>query len=106
MWLVPVKSGMRKIYRVKLFGEERAYLEELVHVGKAAARTLTHARVLLKADEGPDGPAWGDDQIVDALEVSRSTVEPAFESIYFARRWECRLPGLVGGRRTRLLQGR
>jgi transposase len=73
--LVPVKFGMRKIYRVKLFGEERAYLEELVRVGKAAARTLTHARVLLKADEGPDGPAWGDDQIVEALEVSRSTVE-------------------------------
>ena len=40
---------MRKIYRVKLFGEERAYLEELVRVGQAAARTLTHARVLLKA---------------------------------------------------------
>ena len=36
---VPVKSGMRKIYRVKLFGEERAYLEELVRIGKAAART-------------------------------------------------------------------
>ena len=72
---VPVKSGMRKRYRVKLFGEERAYLEELVRVGKAAARTLTHARVLLKADEGPGGPAWGDDQIVEALEVSRSTVE-------------------------------
>ena len=72
---VPVKWVMRKIYRVKLFGEERAYLEELVRVGKAAARTLTHARVLLKADEGPGGPAWGDDQIVEALEVSRSTVE-------------------------------
>ena len=34
-----------------------------------------HARILLKTDEGPGGPAWGDDQIVDALEVSRSTVE-------------------------------
>src|ERR1700694_1308971 len=66
---------MRKRYRVKLFGEERAYLEELVRAGNAAARTLTHARVLLKADEGPGGPAWGDDQKVDALEVSRSTVE-------------------------------
>jgi transposase len=66
---------MRKTYRVRLFGEERGYLEELVSVGKAAARTLMHARILLKADEGPDGPAWGDDQIVEALEVSRSTVE-------------------------------
>ena len=72
---VPVKSGMRKIYRVKLFGEERGYLEELLRVGKAAARTLMHARILLKADEGPGGPAWSDDLIVEALEVSRSTVE-------------------------------
>src|SRR5437667_2841406 len=66
---------MRKMYRVKLFGEERGYLEELLRVGKAAARTLMHARILLKADEGPGGPAWSDDQIIDALEVSRSTVE-------------------------------
>ena len=66
---------MRKMYRVKLFGEERGYLEELLRVGKAAARTLMHARILLKADEGPGGPAWSDDLIVEALEVSRSTVE-------------------------------
>jgi len=66
---------MRKIYHVRLFGEERGYLEELVRVGKAAARALMHARILLKADEGPGGPAWSDDQIIDALEVSRSTVE-------------------------------
>jgi transposase len=72
---VPVNVDMRKTYRVRLFGEERGYLEELVRVGKAAARTLMHARILLKADEGPDGPAWRDDQIVEALEVSRSTVE-------------------------------
>jgi transposase len=66
---------VRKIYRVRLTDEERAYLEDLVRVGKAAARTLTHARVLLKADEGPAGSAWPDDQIMDALDVSRSTVE-------------------------------
>jgi transposase len=66
---------MRKIYHVRLFGEERGYLEELVRVGKAAARTLLHARIVLKADEGPGGPAWIDDQIIDALQVSRSTVE-------------------------------
>jgi transposase len=72
---VPVKSSVRKIYHVRLFGEERGYLEELVRVGKAAARTLMHARILLKADAGPGGPAWSDDQIVDALDVSRSTVE-------------------------------
>ena len=50
-------------------------MEDLVRVGKASARTLTHARVLLKADEGPGGPAWQDDRIMDALDVRRSTVE-------------------------------
>jgi transposase len=34
-----------------------------------------HARIVLKADEDPGGPAWSDDLIVEALEVSRSTVE-------------------------------
>jgi transposase len=34
-----------------------------------------HARILLKADEGPGGPAWNDDQIVEALKVSPSTVK-------------------------------
>ena len=50
-------------------------MEDLVRVGKASARTLTHARVVLKADEGPGGPAWQDDRIMDALDVRRSTVE-------------------------------
>jgi transposase len=72
---VPVKSAVRKIYRVKLSDEERAYLLDLVSVGKAAARTLTHARVLLKVDEGPGGPGWRDDEVMEALDVSRSTVE-------------------------------
>jgi hypothetical protein len=34
MRLVPVKSVMRKMYRVKLFGEEPGYLEELLRVRK------------------------------------------------------------------------
>lgn len=43
--------------------------------GKAAARKLMHARVLLKADAGVQGPAWGDDAIAQGLEVGRATVE-------------------------------
>ena len=66
---------MYKRYRVRLVDEERAYLESLLSAGKAAARTLTHARILLKADEGPAGPGWADEAIADALEVNRSTVE-------------------------------
>ena len=66
---------MHKRYRVKLLDEERAYLESLLSAGKAAARTLTHARILLKADEGAAGPGWTDEDIAEALEVNRSTVE-------------------------------
>jgi hypothetical protein len=45
-----------KVYHVKLTPEERAHLHELLAKGKAAARTLTHARILLKADESEAGP--------------------------------------------------
>lgn len=66
---------MHKTYRVKLIAEERGYLEQLLMKGTAAARTLTHARILLKADEGAAGPGWTDAQIAEALEINRSTVE-------------------------------
>ena len=60
-------------YRVTLTAEERADLEQLVSSGKAAARKLTHARILLLADEalGDERP---DDQIVAALGTSPRTV--------------------------------
>src|SRR5215470_4969607 len=68
---------MKKLYRVKLLAEERAQLEGMLSKGKAAARTLMHARILLKADEGVAGPRLSDDQIAEAVEVNRSTVERA-----------------------------
>jgi hypothetical protein len=60
-------------YRVSLTAEERAELEHLVSVGKAAARKLTHARILLLADTTPGGES-SDDQIVAALGVGLCTV--------------------------------
>jgi metal-sulfur cluster biosynthetic enzyme len=47
---------MNKKYRVCLTNEERNHLEKLVRKGKAHARKLTYARILLKSDE--QGPAW------------------------------------------------
>jgi len=55
--------------------EERAQLHELLSKGKSAARTLTHARILLKADEGVIGPRLSDEAVAEALDVNRSTVE-------------------------------
>ena len=61
---------------VSLSGEDRGSLEGLIAGGHAPARRLTHARILLKADEGEDAPeqAWPDTRIADALQISRSTV--------------------------------
>ena len=64
-----------KVYRVKLTSDERTQLGALLSKGKASARTLMHARILLKTDEGIDGPRLTDDEIADAVEVNRSTVE-------------------------------
>jgi hypothetical protein len=61
---------------VNLTAADRHELQSLINRGSAPARQLTHARILLKADEGEDAPgeAWPDVRIADALEVSRSTV--------------------------------
>lgn len=64
-----------KKYRVTLTTEERQQLHGLIAVDKAAAQKLAHARVLLKADAAPGGPAWTDDRIAEAVEVNRTTVE-------------------------------
>lgn len=65
---------MRKRYVVHLTGEERERLEALVRRGRAHARRLLYARILLKADASEAGPAWADERIADALETSAATV--------------------------------
>jgi hypothetical protein len=60
-------------YRVTLTLEERTELERLVSVGRAAARKLTHARVLLLAD-ALRGEEHADEDIVTALGASPKTV--------------------------------
>jgi len=64
-----------KRYIVTLTAEERQQLSELIATGKAAARKLAHARVLLHADAAADGPAWTDQRIAEAVAVGRATVE-------------------------------
>jgi len=64
-----------KRYRVTLTPDERTDLQQLIGSGKAPARKLAHARILLKADAAEGGPAWLDGRIADALEVSTDTVE-------------------------------
>lgn len=65
---------MAKQYMVHLTEAERTTLHRLLTAGKAAARTLAHAHILLKADAGEGRPGWTDQQIVNACEVGLSTV--------------------------------
>jgi len=64
-----------KKYRVTLTTEERSALEAMISKGKADARKLTHARVLLQADEADGAPARTDQEIASALNSSTRTVE-------------------------------
>jgi transposase len=65
---------MHKRYVVRLTHEERGRLQALVRHGRAHARKLLYARILLKTDASKEGPAWTDERIADALETSADTV--------------------------------
>lgn len=65
---------MHKHYPVNLTPPERTHLKHLLAAGTESARKLTHARILLKADQGPEGPGWVDEAIAEAVEVSQPTV--------------------------------
>ncbi len=65
---------MPKKYVVTLSEEERAHLHTLIGGGTAPARSLTHARILLKTNHGEAGPGWNDEMIAGALEVHPATV--------------------------------
>ena len=59
-----------KKYVVKLEPAEREQLLELTRKGENSVRKMKRAQILLKADEG-----WTDQDIIGALNTSRSTVE-------------------------------
>jgi Homeodomain-like domain len=63
-----------KVYPVVLTDAERSQFQHLIRTGIAPARKLTHARILLKADQGPQGLGCIDAEIAAALEVSTDTV--------------------------------
>jgi len=65
----------RPKHLVTLTAEERAQLTSLICTGTTSVHVQTHARILLKADSGPAGPACDDATIAAAVEVSRPTVE-------------------------------
>jgi hypothetical protein len=64
-----------KRYVVTLSADERQQLDGRVRSGKRSARGITRARVLLLTDQGPDGPAWEDRRVAEALGCGHRTVE-------------------------------
>jgi transposase len=68
------KETSMKKNSIRLTHEHRRELEALISAGQAPARKITHARMLLKADCGPDGPRWSARQIHEALELGETTV--------------------------------
>jgi transposase len=61
-------------YVVELTSEEQNELAQLVSKGKAAARKIMHARVLLQANESQGIPAWTDKQISEAFGIHTNTI--------------------------------
>jgi hypothetical protein len=68
------EAEVRKRHVVVLTEEERARLHTMIGRGVAPASALTHARILLKANQGEAGPGWTDAAIGAALEVNPATV--------------------------------
>jgi transposase len=64
-----------RIYKVTLTDEERDLLRAMLSSGKAAARKLHHARLLLYADEADDGLRHTDQEIAASLGIGVRTVE-------------------------------
>ena len=65
----------KKLYRVQLLPEERAEFERLISANKAARWKITRAQAMLKCDQGPDGPGWGDELIAQAYGVTTRSLE-------------------------------
>ncbi len=61
-------------YEVELSEEQRYLLHQLISSGKAPARQLAHARILLKIDRNTPGNEWTDEQVAEMVEMSRYTV--------------------------------
>jgi hypothetical protein len=65
---------MYQKYFVQLSQTERSQLNDLISAGKASARQIRRAYILLKSDCSADGPNWNYGGICAAYNVSQLTV--------------------------------
>ena len=67
-----------KRYIVELSEEERSSLTKLVRAEKGVPpKKRMRAQILLKVDQGEQGPGWTDEQVAKALDVHVNTVHAA-----------------------------
>jgi hypothetical protein len=64
-----------KKYIVELTSEECSGLKNIIKAERMAEHKRRHARILLKADQGPQGPAWKDADIANAFDCTIKSVE-------------------------------
>jgi hypothetical protein len=64
-----------KKYVLRLSSEERSVLAKVVAEPRASRLKVLRARALLKCDQGPEGPAWSDARIAEALECTVNSLE-------------------------------
>src|SRR5919107_511946 len=99
------RFAVYKRYVVRLTERERGQLETLVRRGRAHARKLLYARILLKADaNGPD--RWTDERIAEAFEVSTATVARERRRFCEEGLEVALMPRKPGRPRRRVLDGR
>ena len=69
-----------KKFIVELDTQERERLNALIAKGKAPAKMILKARILLKADTAEGAPGWLDDQILEALDTNLTMVSRVRET--------------------------
>ena len=66
---------MKKKYIVELALEERTQLKGIIDANRMVAHKRRHAQMLLKADQGENGPGWSDARVAEAFDVSSLTIK-------------------------------
>ena len=66
---------MKKKYIVELKTEEHSKLNQVIRAERMAAHKRNHARMLLKLDQGPQGPGWSDEKVAEAFDTTPRAAE-------------------------------
>lgn len=70
-----------KRFLVELDPEERTYLKQLTYSGSPRTLPRRRAQIWLLCDQGPEGPAWTDEQTAEAVGVTAMTVYRARQAL-------------------------